>query len=194
MRRKILFVDIDGVLNSDNYAMYCHENNIDSRPLGYYSIFTPEAIKSIKYIIKETECLIVISSSWRGDMDSVYDAFKINGLETNMIIGRTEYDASRLRGKEIDSWIKSQGLEKYFCIYRYLEAMPKLEKELKDANLFSYCILEDEPSDLLYTQGDYLCDIGMKDGLQMHHAERAVEILIKGILQIQTEYCETFNK
>jgi len=58
---KVLFLDIDGVCNSGNFAMAGNSlwNNTD-----------PAAVKLVKRIIKETKCDVVLSSTWRMYPDS----------------------------------------------------------------------------------------------------------------------------
>lgn len=54
---KILFLDIDGVCNSLEYAQ---RNN-----MNLWHATDPELVKLVKRIIKETKCDVVLSSTWR---------------------------------------------------------------------------------------------------------------------------------
>ena len=76
---KVLFLDIDGVLNSQNwfgYRLYCSKNNIYDRILNFtdinddyinhmLSMIDDRAIVNLNRIIEETGCKVVLSSSWR---------------------------------------------------------------------------------------------------------------------------------
>lgn len=61
---KIIFLDIDGVLNVENDLLLRIKRNqptIDK----YGHLFCPSAVEYLKYLIKEFDAKIVISSSWR---------------------------------------------------------------------------------------------------------------------------------
>ena len=74
---KIIFLDIDGVLNSESYF----KNKIAG-------VIDPECVRRLNRIIKETDADIVISSSWKLSPSSVYAEFNDVGIEGN-IIGMT---------------------------------------------------------------------------------------------------------
>jgi hypothetical protein len=90
---KIIYLDIDGVLNSDDFAKFCLEEE------GYNPFIEdeldPRAIKNLKYIIDETGAKIILSSSWRWESDArdaVHKQLKMFNLDfidtTTMEIGR----------------------------------------------------------------------------------------------------------
>lgn len=99
---KILFFDIDGVLNNGEYS-----KTLD-RPMhidGYGGLpdIDYKNIQFINYIVEETECYLCISSGWRffnGLIDHLYSC----GLNAN-ILGVTPICGSR--GKEIQLFIDS---------------------------------------------------------------------------------------
>jgi len=98
----ILFLDIDGVLNTQSGA---------SHP-GAREEFSQAAVLALSAILDETGCRIVISSSWREDlMDRIPVVFEKNGLGgyTDRIIGETpvirEVDECIRRGEEIAAWL-----------------------------------------------------------------------------------------
>lgn len=60
---KYLFLDVDGVLNSDEW--YHEEWNKDHvYPQGD---FDPKCVEIVNRIVKETGCKVVVSSSWRAE-------------------------------------------------------------------------------------------------------------------------------
>lgn len=68
---KYLFLDVDGVLNSDEW--YHEEWNKDHvYPQGD---FDPKCIDIINDIVSKTDCKVIVSSSWRTDsnLQSVFD-------------------------------------------------------------------------------------------------------------------------
>lgn len=106
--RKIIFLDIDGVLNSADY--FDQTKHCDG-----YSEINPEQVKLLKEIIDRTGAEIVLSSTWRDlakrkdEPDHpmyIYltDTLHEYGLE---IIEHTPY-IDMNRPKEIKAWIDAQ--------------------------------------------------------------------------------------
>jgi len=56
---KVLFLDIDGVLNSEHWFVNRPEKG------GLYTQVDPIAVAILSRVIKETGCGIVVSSTWR---------------------------------------------------------------------------------------------------------------------------------
>lgn len=106
--RKIIFLDIDGVLNSVDYF----EQVKDCK--GYKEI-NLEKVKLLKEIVDRTGAEIVLSSTWR-DLGKrkdepehpmytyLIDTLKAYGME---IIGHTPY-IGQDRPKEIKAWLDNQ--------------------------------------------------------------------------------------
>ena len=62
--RKVLFLDIDGVLNTDRQHWHCQMNGVTPvDEFGYE--FDPKAVDNLTTILEETSAEIVISSSWK---------------------------------------------------------------------------------------------------------------------------------
>lgn len=104
---KIIFLDVDGVLNSMTYIEQ-KEKEIEAN-LGYIDEST---IKHLARIVEETGAKIVLSSSWRSMFDqNMHPAFDaaaelIRLLEKyNLaLISKTEHIGSR-RGDEVREWL-----------------------------------------------------------------------------------------
>ena len=61
---KVLFLDIDGVLNTDRQHWHCQMNGITPvDEFGYE--FDHKAVVNLATILEETDAEIVISSSWK---------------------------------------------------------------------------------------------------------------------------------
>ena len=80
--KSIILLDVDGELNSNEFAKYCLEEE------GYDPFdcddLDPRAIRNLKRIVDETSASIVLSSSWRWDekaLDAVKKQLKVYGLE-----------------------------------------------------------------------------------------------------------------
>ena len=118
---KIIFLDIDGVLN-DIYDMISninisrkiynnvYPNRNYEQEKKYISInFSFEKLQILKKIIRITDAKIVLSSSWRSIL--LMDALIDNGIP---VIGMTPYVYQK-RGKEIKEYLKNNECDS-FCI------------------------------------------------------------------------------
>ena len=112
---KILFLDIDGVLNSEKSLLsYRAANPKGSLPIQEPESWIPEAVTQLKRIISETGCELVISSCWRTTLDKLEIAFNYWGLPEWFSI--TPESPSGYRGEEIDLWIKGKSTIESFAI------------------------------------------------------------------------------
>ena len=104
--KKVLFLDIDGVLNS-------------KKTLGVYGEhLSSEMVRRLNKIVKLTDCDVVISSSWRILYDiQILQAMLFNQGMTwaHKIIGRTD-DSSSIRGKEIKKYLDLNPEYNVYCI------------------------------------------------------------------------------
>lgn len=92
---KVIFLDVDGVLNNFNLLSRYGFNYIDG---GYVSL--------LAQIVRATGARIVLSSSWRlkdEDRSIVESALRLNGLE---IDDQTPDLRGRSRMEEISLWLK----------------------------------------------------------------------------------------
>jgi hypothetical protein len=108
---KIIFLDIDGVLNSEE----------SYKQIGTYKVFSPKSLNALERILKVSGAKIVISSAWRyshttQEMQDMLAGFGV----TCEVIGETpstgpiyfESDDTDIiqpiyptRGKEIKAWL-----------------------------------------------------------------------------------------
>ena len=123
---KVLFLDIDGVLNSENwfaYRIYCVKNNMvnilmnfvdtDDRNIKHkLTMLDDRAIANLNRIIEETGCKVVLSSSWRSSIESenifTQDLLKLKGFKYEFydVTPRLWFsDFSIRRGEEIKFWL-----------------------------------------------------------------------------------------
>jgi len=125
---KLIFLDIDGVLNSNNWFKHCDE------VLGKGQLtnnFCPEAIEELNHIVKTTEAKVVITSTWRvlQSKKELQKHFKEEGLNCEIIdttpVLKTE------RGIEIQTWLDQTKLTiEAFVIIDDINDMPSLEEDL----------------------------------------------------------------
>lgn len=91
-KEKLLFLDVDGVLNSQEYIIN-HRN--ERYPID------PQKVSLVHEIQQKTGCLIIISSLWRWSQGSL-DALRNSGID---YYGITPYGKmSGFRGKDIENY------------------------------------------------------------------------------------------
>jgi len=130
MTLRVLFLDIDGVLNSNAY-LKANPGAFD-RSKGYISMFDPVACARLQAVLTATGAKIVISSSWRivHSIDEIRGYLAARGV-TAEVIGFTPsggYDLSAdhafptnetltCRGAEILAWVHEHPeLESYAVV------------------------------------------------------------------------------
>jgi hypothetical protein len=94
---RIVFLDIDGVLNS--------EQSRDES--GSLIEFSKKAVANLNEILSSTSALIVISSSWRIDwtLEEISRHLVRQGVASPKIVGKTPELADQPRGHEIQAWL-----------------------------------------------------------------------------------------
>lgn len=135
---KVIFLDIDGVLNFLGSTHFKHG--------GVYGI-VPQLLSYLNYIIEQTDAKIVVSSSWRlggiGSDSSFYKEMLKRSRELNnysafnSVIGFTCDRNDAHRGKEILQWIEENNIKKFAI----LEDEPS-GSGLYDIPLFTNCIFD----------------------------------------------------
>ncbi len=82
--KKILFLDIDGVLNTERWHKKMVASHAPQDSFGYD--FDPEAVANLRHIVEATGAEIVISSSWKGyGMDGLQELWETRGLPGKVI-------------------------------------------------------------------------------------------------------------
>jgi hypothetical protein len=101
----MLFLDIDGVLNSTSYW---HQRE-QQLPLGKAGALDPESIGRLNRIVTETGCAVVLSSSWRGrgGPPVVQTMLRERGF-VGTLIDATPFKLGCPRCAEIDEWLCSR--------------------------------------------------------------------------------------
>ena len=154
---KVIFLDVDGVLNSE------HSHSIDKNDNWMENEVSEMHIKWLKKIVDETGAKIVLSSSWRhyhplatGNPVITDPMFKVLdrklgavGLE---IMSITPDFYGKMRGLEIDAWLNG------------------------NANVDKYVIIDDD-TDFTELQKPYFVNTTFKYGLTELLADKAINIL-----------------
>lgn len=147
---RILFLDVDGVLNSLGSVLALGDPNHH---------FDPVSVGLITRLLKETETKVVVSSSWRigrtvANLQHVLDGLGATKI-ADRIIGRTGDEFNGHRGRQIKDWID------------------------KNAPNCSYVIVDDD-SDMLPEQKPYFVHTSWEDGFRAKHYRDAMKILSPG--------------
>lgn len=173
---KVLFLDIDGVLNSENwfgYVQYCINNDMYNRVLNFVeindehikrklSMIDDRAIANLNRIVEETGCKVVLSSSWRSpnESENIFTQYllKLKGFKYELYgvtprIWAKEFGTQR--GKEIKVW---------------------MDKESEKNEIESFVILDDD-SDMLPEQMNNFVHVDGQVGLTDKDVFTAIEIL-----------------
>jgi hypothetical protein len=160
---KIVFLDIDGVLNSsdffkrrplklDSEFKSWFERDVSFSPLYHLTLIDPEAVQLLNKITCATGAKIVVSSTWRllTPFDTLVDILREVGV-TGEIIGKTPRLGGH-RGPEVQEAID-------FCSF----------------NVDKFVILDDD-ADMDHLL-PFLVQTSWEKGLEEHHVEKAIEML-----------------
>lgn len=152
MKKKIeniIFLDIDGVLNCEQFYHEDHHqkmkremtNNPKDEDIFNRAQICPIRLGYVNDLCKETNSKVVVSSTWRGGLsiEELQRLFDICG-GTFEVIGKTPHVDCRVRGVEIKKWLeKNINEEEYGCLY---------------FDFYRYVIIDDD-SDMLLNQGPH---------------------------------------
>jgi hypothetical protein len=126
---QVLFLDVDGVLNSKQH--FLATNNIKiSDEVSDPDLFTMKLYTNknnmwcLGYILDNVPDLkIVISSSWRNhyNIESFKELFKIYGLNGERIIGKTPRKLSSTRADEINMWFDDTDIIEVISVWAALD-------------------------------------------------------------------------
>jgi hypothetical protein len=201
---KIIFLDIDGVLNHQNWYEYRHKN-IDMKLLSEeypkYE-FDPNSVECLNWITDATGAKIVVSSSWRHGrtVEQLKELLTSVGV-TGEVIDKTpsfgsptRYDSVEKpvytipRGCEIDYWLDTQDFQR-------INWSIEIQKEYAAKSKISNYIILDDDSDMLYNQREHYFKTFTLSGLNVEIAKKAIFFLNKPIWEIyyETDY-EAFDK
>ena len=140
----VLFLDIDGVLNSHVWfinRIKSHGDEDDSMRQHKLSMIDPDAVKYLNDFVDETKCKVVLSSTWRlntpiSEMTELLEekgaTFKIDSATISL------QDRYSVRGNEILAWIKNH-IEDYHEFNRYVIFDDDSDMLLWQVNNFFKC-------------------------------------------------------
>ncbi len=148
---KILFLDIDGVLNSERYIRKCGRCGL---------LIDPTRLALVKMIVDATDAKIVLTTSWREHWDIDVNGCDSVGCEINDVfseIGLRIFDKTpsidRNREKEIEEWLS----------YNY--------------PIDNFVVIDDCFLDSKTIRGHFVKTDNYSDGIDESNVEEAIKIL-----------------
>ena len=154
MNQPIVFLDFDGVLNTEQYQARL---TVDDKPTKdtWGPLFDPHAVENLRQILDEMDAQIVISSSWRyvHSLDSLRTMWVTRDLPGE-ILDTLACGATYIsRGEEIECWLERNDRPDYAII--------------------------DDLDDFSPAQRDHYVETNPIVGITEADAQKAIEILQK---------------
>ena len=117
-KMKLIFLDIDGVLNSTAQFVVLGQRGANAEGID------PIALGLIKFICEKTGAKIVISSTWRfcattfdAGFEKIAGMFEAKGWNRPPIIGQTPRGKTGHRGAEVNMFLEGRtDVERFICI------------------------------------------------------------------------------
>jgi hypothetical protein len=110
---KVIFLDIDGVLNSTRSCIALNGYGSPRRPWK----LDPVAVNLLRYYVEKTGAYIVVSSTWRlGGAARAAGWFVNYGWFDAPVLDTTAKDFGRRRGEQIQEWLDAHDVEKYVIL------------------------------------------------------------------------------
>lgn len=173
----ILFLDFDGVLNTDRH--FC-EMKIQGQPCRdcYGPKFDPESVVNLQKIVETTDARIVASSSWRYMGLEVLQRMWYDRDLPGKIVGITPLHTDDDKLLETDLSQLSEITAEMFSSSRGSEIKAYFDEVLcKDSSSCRYVILDDL-KDVLPEQEEHFIRIDPAVGITKKDAEKAIEKLM----------------
>lgn len=144
---KVIFLDIDGVLNCELAYKRRKCNYVDTGGGKHYQTFYEPAKRLLNDLIEVTGAYVVISSTWRaGGLEWMRKVWKLEDM-SGEIIDITPFRNDRFRGFEIEEWLENVG-------FKHINWSKDLQKEYMDKSGIENYVIIDDDSDMLYGQKD----------------------------------------
>jgi len=154
---KVIFLDMDGVINSADYLLRRRKDKIRKKKIKTKEnrcirMIDEKAVKLLNEIIEATDAKIVISSTWRiqNSTEMIQSYLNKRGFKGE-VISQTPRFPFKDRGDEIERWLKTHD------------------------SVESFIILDDSSD--MGPMMDRLIRTTWATGLQQKHVEQAIKML-----------------
>lgn len=187
---KVIFLDIDGVLNCEDAYMegectYVKWNWEDGRE-DFHQSFSSKSKYLLNQLIEKTGAKIVISSTWRHSgiefMRKVWEIEEMKGEIIGITPDFRNKKVSIPRGVEINHFLEND------LRFRHINWDEDVQLEyIKESGIENYIIIDDD-SDMLYGQRNHFIHVlpspRNKTGFNQEYFELALEKLNKNVIQL----------
>ena len=152
MNRPVIFLDFDGVLNTEQYQAQLAIQGMQAKD-AWGPLFDPRAVDNLSKILEATDARIVVSSSWRyihrpGSLRRMWEVRNLPGE----IAGTLSCGATYIsRGEDIECWLDQNDRPDYVII--------------------------DDLDDFFVSQHNRYVEINPITGITANDAEKAINIL-----------------
>lgn len=167
---RVLFLDIDGVLNSATYYRSLADGRNDGLHMKPFDVsqLDPTAVSRLERVVTTTNCEIVISSAWRIAMSlgQIARDLRAAGLRkgSERIIDKTPVVFEKYsRGKEIALWLAEHRMRPHISSRPIVHA-----------------IVDDDFDAGLGENNKRFVRTRFEDGLLDEHADKLIELLMEG--------------
>lgn len=135
MNSSIIFLDFDGVLNTEQYQARLA---VDGKPNkdAWGPLFDPCSVENLHKIIESTGAEIVISSSWRyihrlGSLRMMWEFRELPGVIVDILPCGATYIS---RGEDIECWLNQHGQPNYVILDDLDDFYPSQRDRYVDTN------------------------------------------------------------
>ncbi len=172
---KIIFLDVDGVINSDQFTRWCRDNKEFLKEGGSNHI-SPWLVKKVLNICEATGASIVMSSSWR--LWSLGQTLKNLSSKRDLrpilekLVGITQRTDDRFRGQEIKNFLEccKKG-------YFYTDIGEQLSDERYTFSKEPKYVIIDDDNDMLDEQLPFFVQTDFLVGITDEDVNKAIKIL-----------------
>lgn len=184
---KIIFLDVDGVLNHEEWYTsgraqnaYLATGETDAKAYN----FDPESWKWVQKLINETGAKIVLSSSWRSyDLASTIEEYKDTAFKPiiDNLVGVTPVTMTRNRGEEINRFfdiVNGNNSNDTSKSVEWLKNHPLETLTAMGEKIAQYVIFDDD-TDITDGQKPHFVHVDFWHGIQEKDYMKAKNILNK---------------
>ena len=166
---KIIFLDFDGVLNTEHYQRLLSYQGKAWRD-EYGALFDPEAVFQLRRIIDATNADIVIESSWKFyGLEAMQEMWKKRNM-SGKIIDITPSSVS-------DSWLLTANLDDIDPALGHCKGMEIASWLLDNASKEAHYVIIDDECVILESQSPYFLLTDPYNGITAEIADKAISIL-----------------
>lgn len=189
---KIIFLDIDGVLNCEkayrsgecNYVKWNWENGTED----HHQSFCSWSKELLNKLIDETDAKIVISSTWRNSgIDFMRKVWEIEGMHGE-IIGITPSFRGDINGYTIPRGCEIDYYLEHDLKFNHINWDKTVQQEyIERTGVENYIIIDDD-SDMLYGQRNHFVHVlpspRNKEGFNQKYYKEALAKLSKSVIDL----------